>query len=218
MHRRILFLFLGLTLAGASLAWGQPAGEFGGGGGGGAFQDRLLEVKRSQLGPALGVNQPTVDKLLAIEAHYKPLRRQMITGMMNDWQHLEQVMAQPSPSDQEIKTILSNLRQRKEEMHNLQQRQGDEEVAILTPLQQARYLIYQRSLIQEARSIKSGAGRPAGDKAGPVLWAGPEVWVDLEVGVDLGAWGRQPFGLPRSRSPVRLSKTEPGECDPSPPS
>ncbi len=172
MHRRILFLFLGLTLAGASLAWGQPAGEFGGGGGGG-FQDRLLEVKRSQLGPALGVNQPTVDKLLAIEAHYKPLRRQMITGMMNDWQHLEQVMAQPSPSDQEIKTILSNLRQRKEEMHNLQQRQGDEEVAILTPLQQARYLIYQRSLIQEARSIKSGAGRPGVGQSRPGFVGGP---------------------------------------------
>ena len=57
-------LFLGLTLAGASLAWGQPGGEFGGGG----FQDRFLEVKRNQLGPALGVNQQTVDKLLAIDA------------------------------------------------------------------------------------------------------------------------------------------------------
>ena len=33
MRRRILFLFLGLTLAGASLAWGQPGREFGGGGG-----------------------------------------------------------------------------------------------------------------------------------------------------------------------------------------
>ena len=59
MRRRILFLFLGLTLAGASLAWGQPGHEFGGGGG---FQDRFLEVKRNQLGPALGVNQQTVDQ------------------------------------------------------------------------------------------------------------------------------------------------------------
>jgi hypothetical protein len=196
MHRRILYLFLGLTLAGASLAWGQPAGEFGPGGGG-AFQDRLLQVKRSQLGPALGVNQPTVDKLLAIEAHYKPLRHQMITGMMNDWRHLEQVMAQPSPSDQEIKTILSNLKQRKEEMHNLQQRQGDEEVAILTPLQQARYLIYQRSLIQEARSIKSGGGRPGGQSrpgfvGGPGGPGGPG---------GMGAPAFRPSEIPVSRPP-----------------
>jgi hypothetical protein len=158
MRRRILFLFLGLTLAGASLAWGQPGGEFGGGG----FQDRLLEVKRNQLGPALGVNQPTVEKLLAVEARYKPLRHQLTTGMMNDWRRLEQTMNQASPSEQEIKTILSNLRNRKDEMHNLQQRQGDEEIAILTPVQQARYLIYLRSLIKEARSIKSGAGGSGG--------------------------------------------------------
>jgi hypothetical protein len=158
MRRRILFLFLGLTLAGASLAWGQPGQEFSGGG----FQDRLLEVKRSQLGPVLGVNQTTVDKLLAIEARYKPVRRQMIVEMMNDWRRLEQAMAQASPAEQEIKTILSNLRHRKDEMHNLQQRQGDEEIAILTPLQQARYLIYQKSLLKEARSIKGGGGSPGG--------------------------------------------------------
>jgi len=154
-------VFLGLTLAGASLAWGQPAGEPAGG----AFQDQLLEVKRKQLGPLLGVNQQTVDKLLAIDVRYKPLRHQMIVAMMNDWRRLEQVMTQASPSEQEIKTILSNLRQRKEEMHNLQQRQGDEEIAILTPVQQARYLIYQRSLLKEARSIKSGAGGTGGQGA-----------------------------------------------------
>jgi hypothetical protein len=154
MRRRILFLFLGLTLAGASLVWGQSGKEFGGGG----FQDRFLEVKRNQLGPALGVNQRTVEQLLAIEARYKPQRQQMISGMMNDWRRLEQAMTQASPSEQEIKNLLSNLRQRKEAMHNLQQRQGDEEIAILTPVQQARYLIYQRSLLKEARSIKGGTG------------------------------------------------------------
>jgi hypothetical protein len=156
MRRKILFLFLGLTLAGANLAWGQQGREFGGGG----FQDQFLQTKRNQLGPALGVNQQTVDKLLAIDTRYKQLRNQMIMAMMNDWRHLEQTMGKPSPSEQEIKTILSSLRQRKEEMQNLQQRQGDEEIAILTPVQQARYLIYQRSLLKEARSIKSGGGRP----------------------------------------------------------
>ncbi len=39
MRRKILFLFLGLTLAGASLAWGQQGREFGGGG----FQDRFAK-------------------------------------------------------------------------------------------------------------------------------------------------------------------------------
>jgi hypothetical protein len=151
-------LFLVLTLGGASLAWGQPGRQLGGGG----FQDRFLEEKRNQLGPALGVNQPTVDKLLAIDARYKPIRHKLITEMINDWRGLQQIMSQPSPSEQEIKTILSNMKRRKQEMQNLQERQGEEETAILTPIQQARYLIYLRSLIKEARSIKGGPGGPGG--------------------------------------------------------
>ena len=168
MRRRILFLFLGLTLAGASLVWGQPGGEFGGGG----FQDRFLEVKRSQLGPALGVNQPTVDKLLAIDARYKPLRHQMVMGMRTDMQRLQQLMGQPTPPEQEIKALLADMKSKRLEMLNLQQRKDDEETALLTPMQQARYLMYLMSLIKEARNIKSGAGAPTGQSR-PGITGGP---------------------------------------------
>ncbi len=155
MRRRILFLFLGLTLAGASLAWGQPGREFGGGGG---FQDKFLEVKRTQLGPALGVNQQTVDQLLAIDARYKPLRHQLVSGMRSDMQRLQQLMSQPSPPEAEIRPLLAEMKRKRLEMLNLQQRKDDEETALLTPMQQARYLMYLMSLIKEARNVKSGAG------------------------------------------------------------
>jgi hypothetical protein len=168
MGRRILFLFLGLTLAGTSLAWAQPGRDFGGGG----FQDRLQEVKRNQLGPALGVNQQTVDKLLAVDARYKPMRQQLIAAMRNDMNRLQQVMSQAAPPEQEIRAILGDMKRNRLEMLNLQQREDDEETAILTPIQQARYLMYLRSLIKEARSIKSGTGGPgnmggAGNMGGP---------------------------------------------------
>lgn len=168
MGRRILFLFLGLTLAGASLAWAQPGRDFGGGG----FQDRLQEVKRNQLGPTLGVNQQTVDKLLAVDQRYKPIRQQLIAGMRNDMNRLQQLMSQAAPPEQEIMAILGDMKRKRLEMLNLQQRADDEESAILTPIQQARYLMYLRSLIKEARSIKSGTGGPgnmggAGNMGGP---------------------------------------------------
>jgi Spy/CpxP family protein refolding chaperone len=169
MRGRILFLFLGLTLAGASLAWGQPAGEFGGGG---AFQDRFLEVKRKQLGPTLGVNQPTVDKLLAIDARYNPMRRQLVTGMKSDMQRLQQLMSQPAPPEPEIMALLADMKRKRLEMLNLQQRKDDEETALLTPMQQARYLMYLMSLIKEARSIKSGTGGPGGTGS-PGIMGGP---------------------------------------------
>lgn len=160
MPRKILLLFLVLTLGGSSWAWSQPGPGHGFGEGG--FQDRFLEVKRKQLGPALGVNQPTVDKLLAIDQRYKPLRHQLIMGMKTDMQRLQQLMSQGTPPDQEIKAVLSGMKQRRMEMLNLQQRKDDEEMALLTPVQQARYLLYLMSLIREARSIKGGPGGPGG--------------------------------------------------------
>jgi hypothetical protein len=168
MRRRIILVVLGLTLAGASLAWGQPGREFSGGG----FQDRFQEVKRSQLGPAIGVNQPTVDKLLAIDARYKPLRHQMVTGMKSDMQRLQQLVSQPTPPEQEIKALLADMKRKRLEMLNLQQRKDDEETALLTPVQQARYLMYLMSMIKEARSIKSGTGGPGG-QGGPGIMGGP---------------------------------------------
>jgi Spy/CpxP family protein refolding chaperone len=160
-------LFLGLTLAGASLAWGQPGKEFGGG-----FQDRFLEVKRNQLGPALGVNQQTVDKLLAIDARYKPLRHQLVTGMKSDMQRLQQLMSQPSPPEREVKPLLAEMKRKRLEMLNLQQRKDDEETALLTPMQQARYIMYLMSLIKEARNVKGGAGGQGGPSQ-PGVVGGP---------------------------------------------
>lgn len=158
MPRKVFFVLLGLILAGVSGAWAQPGHEFGGG----AFNDRFMEVKRTQLGPALGVDQNTVNKLLAVDERYKPIRHQLIMGMKADFQRLQQIMNQPSPPESEIKAILSDMKRKRLEMLNLQQRKDDEETAILTPVQQARYILYLMHLVREARSIKGGPGGMGG--------------------------------------------------------
>lgn len=160
MLKRIFFPFPGLILAGmalAPLALAQPLGQPVAGGGG-SFQERFLEVKRAQMGPALGVNQQTVDRLLMIEQRYNPQRRQLIQVMKADYQRLQQVMSQPSPSEQEVAAILSDMKRSKQAMEDLQNRQGEEEEALLTPVQQARYLMYQKNLMQQARRVMKGPG------------------------------------------------------------
>ncbi|MFZ0051314.1 MAG: hypothetical protein WAK96_06025, partial [Desulfobaccales bacterium] len=93
MLKKLLFYFLGLMLAGmASATWAlaQPAEGFRpAGGGAGGFQERFQQVKRTQMGPALGVNQQTVDRLLQIEQRYQPARRQLIQDMKTDYQRLQ---------------------------------------------------------------------------------------------------------------------------------
>jgi hypothetical protein len=170
MSNKVLSHFLGLILAGlATATWalaqpmaqpmGQPMGRpptQAGSGRGGGFQAQFQEIKRTQMGPALGVNQQTVDQLLQIEQRYKPVRQQLIRDSMVDYRRLEQLMEQPSPSEPEIRATLTNIKQKQKAMQELQARQGAEEDALLSPVQQARYLMYQRKLLKEARSIKGG--------------------------------------------------------------
>jgi len=170
MSNKVLRHFVGLILAGlVSATWalaqpmaqpmGQPMGQpmaQPGSGRGGGFQAQFQEIKRTQMGPALGVNQQTVDQLLQIELRYKPLRQQLIQESMVEYRRLEQVMNQPSPAEPEIRAILTNIKQKQKAMQDLQARQGAEEEALLNPVQQARYLMYQRKLLKEARNIKGG--------------------------------------------------------------
>ncbi len=153
MPKKLFFYFLCLMLGGmASAPWAlaQPAGVFQGGGpgggpGGGGFQQRFQQVKRQQMGPALGVNQETVDRLLDIERRYQPGRRQLIQNMRMDYQRLQQAMSQAAPPPGEVEAILSDMKRKKQEMQDLQTRQGEEEDALLTPVQQARFLMYNQS-------------------------------------------------------------------------
>jgi Spy/CpxP family protein refolding chaperone len=185
MPGKVFLVLLGLTLASASWAWGQPGHGFANGG----FQDRLMEVKRHQLGPAVGADQKTVNQLLAIDQKYKPMRHQLIMGMKTDFQHLQQLMSQPAPPEQEIKAILASMKRKRLEMLNLQQRKDEEETALLTPVQQARYIIYLMGLVREARKIKDGSpgpgrlGGPSGGMGGPGGMGAPAFRPSQEIPV-----------------------------------
>ncbi|MCL4501724.1 MAG: hypothetical protein M1438_07680 [Deltaproteobacteria bacterium] len=183
MRKNIFSYCLGLILAGmtaATVALAQPAGQFvsqptgqppgqPNGARGAGFQARFQEIKRTQMGPAIGVNQQTVDRLLQIQARYQPLRQQLIRESKQEFQRLQQVMSHPSPSEQEVKVIWDNIKRKQQEMQELQRRQGEEEEALLTPVQQARYFLYQRSLLKEARSVRrSGPGEES-----PLIPQGP---------------------------------------------
>jgi Spy/CpxP family protein refolding chaperone len=167
MPKKILCYCLCLILAGmaaATIALAQPGGGVGGG-----FQERFREIKRTQMGPALGVNQQIVDQLLQIEQRYRPQRHQMILEAKAEFQRLEQALNQPNPSNQEIKAILDNIKRKEQEINALKQRQDVDEMAILTPVQYGKYIMYQKKLMREARSVK---GEGQGETA-PIIPQGP---------------------------------------------
>ncbi|MDI6852573.1 MAG: hypothetical protein QME75_03070 [Deltaproteobacteria bacterium] len=142
-----------LLLAGTgALAWAQfdPPDSAG------HYQE---SIKRQKLGPALGVDQGTVNRLLDIDHKYKPLKEQAKRDAISAYQDLQQVMRNPSPPENQVRAILDKMIRNRRETLNLQQRQLEEEMAVLTPVQQARYLMFLMSLrkqmAQEAMNLRS---------------------------------------------------------------
>lgn len=165
MRPHVLLGFLGLTLAltaSAPFSLAQPVKGPGG------FQNELQQVKRSQLGPILGVDQRTVDQLVKIDQKYNPLKEQARRQAKTAFGQLQQMMRNPSPPEAEVRALLDSLLRQEQETVNLKQRQTEEERAILTPVQQARYILYLQQMMKEARSIKGGPGGVA-----PMIPGGP---------------------------------------------
>jgi Spy/CpxP family protein refolding chaperone len=177
MRHKVLLGFLGLSLAwmvAAAPGFAQPGTQPGtqpGDGFGPGFQSKFTEIKRSQLGPALGVDQRTVDRLIQMDQRYAPMKQQLIMQMRSELHRLEQVMSQSSPSEQEVNAILTKMWQLRKEKLGLEEKQDREEMALLTPVQRARYFFYLKSLVREAQSIKGSPGRPGGTS--PITPGGP---------------------------------------------
>jgi hypothetical protein len=136
-------------------------------------QDGLREIKRRNLGPALGVEQRTVDRLVEVGSRYQPTRQRLRQEMMAEWRHLQQALKQSPPPEAQIKALLDSIHQRRMALLDSNQRQLDEEMALLTPVQQVKYLDFlmrlRKQLVREARRLKGGGGGSGGSKQ-PSLW------------------------------------------------
>ncbi len=145
-------------------------------------QDGLREIKRRNLAPALGVEQRTVDRLVEVGSRYQPTRQRLRQEMMAEWRRLQQALKQSPPQEAQIKALLDNIHQKRMALLELNQRQLDEEMALLTPVQQARYLDFlmklRKQLVREARRLKTGPGGNGGaaGAAGAVGTKHPSFW------------------------------------------
>jgi len=155
MRRSVLCLLAILFLAGLSplaLAQGPP----------GSLEQFTEQAKQTQLGPAIGVDQHTVDLLIQIDRRYKPLKAKLKQDMGGELARLQQVLRQANPSQEEVRAILNSMFQKRQETMALQQKQLEEEMAVLSPVQQGRYLLFlmglRRQIAKEAMNLKGAPG------------------------------------------------------------
>jgi hypothetical protein len=131
-----------------------------------------MDFKRQNLGTALGIDQAKVERLLQIDQKYKSQKRQAIHDAKAAFQQLQQVMSQPQPPEKEVAGILDNIMSLRKEKLTLEQQQLQEEKSILTPVQQARYILVlmnmRHQVAREAQRVRNAPqGVPITPKPGP---------------------------------------------------
>jgi len=131
-----------------------------------------MDYKRKHLSTSLGIDQAKVERLLRIDQKYKPLKRQTIRDAKAALQQLQHLMQQPHPPEQEVAAILDRMMKLRQEKLALEQRQLKEEKNILTPVQQARYILLlmnmRQQIAREAHEMRSAPqGVPIQPQPGP---------------------------------------------------
>ncbi len=175
MLRHVLFVsmllvLIGTVRSGSAFDAGEPGGE--------PMDQYQMDFKRQNLGAALGIDQNTVERLLQIDQKYKAQKRQAIQNAKGVFQQLQRVMSQPQPNEQEVASILDNMMKLRQEKLALEQNQLQEEKSILTPVQQAKYILVlmnmRQQVAKEAQRVRSAPqgvplpAKPAGPREVPV--------------------------------------------------
>ena len=155
MLRRVLLvsmlvLLIGGVRSGLAFEGGEP---------GGPMDQYQMNFKRENLGTALGIDQTKVERLLQIDQKYKSQKRQAIHDAKAAFQQLQRVMSQPNPSEKEVAAILDNIMRLRKLKLTLEQQQLQEEKSILTPVQQARYIMLlmnmRHQIVKEAQRLRN---------------------------------------------------------------
>jgi hypothetical protein len=156
MLRRVLLVSMLVLVVGSV----RPGLAFDGGDSGEPMDQYQMNFKRQNLGTALGIDQAKVERLLQIDQKYKFRKRQAIHDAKAAFQQLQQVMSQPNPSEKEVATILNNIMRLRKMKLTLEQDQLQEEKSILTPVQQARYIMLlmdmRHQIVREAQRLRNG--------------------------------------------------------------
>jgi hypothetical protein len=168
MLRRVLLVSMLVLLIGGI----RPGLAFEAGEPGEPMDQYQMDFKRQNLGTALGIDQAKVERLLQIDQKYKSQKRQAIHDAKAAFQQLQQVMSQPQPPEKEVAGILDNIMSLRKEKLTLEQQQLQEEKSILTPVQQARYILMlmnmRHQVAREAQRVRNAPqGMPITPKPGP---------------------------------------------------
>jgi Spy/CpxP family protein refolding chaperone len=158
-QRILILLFVGFGMASASWA------DSGQGGGKGAHEktwERVHMIKMIKLTEALKMDRDQAGRFFAVENQYEDTKRKARRELHEDIHKLRTLVRESNPSERDLRDTVNRIKNRKKDLDELTNKQTDEELNLLRPDQQARYILFtidfrreMENLIREVRE-----GRP----------------------------------------------------------
>jgi Spy/CpxP family protein refolding chaperone len=102
---------------------------------------------------ALSLERDTAVKLASVSSRYCETRKGLLRNMRRDIDALRQILRGKSPDEQKLKEIIDRTKKIRKELTELRYRQMDDEMILLTPIQQARYLIFKVDFHREMHEL-----------------------------------------------------------------
>lgn len=105
-------------------------------------RERIQMVRMLKMTEALRLDRETAARFFAIETRYEDTKRQVRRDLQDDIQRLRQNLQNINPPEKDLRETIIRIRNRKKDLNDLNLRQIDEELGLLRPEQQARYLLF----------------------------------------------------------------------------
>lgn len=142
----LLFLILGSSMAFAQ-SWKEvkdPREK---------SRERIQMMKLWRLTEVLKLDKEGAARFFTVNNYYEETKKKAHRDFHEDIQRVRNVLRDMNPPERELRDMVLRLKNRKKEMNDLENKQLEEEMNLLRPEQQARYLLFQIDFRREMDDI-----------------------------------------------------------------
>lgn len=115
--------------------------------------ERIHMIKMWKLTETLKLDREGAARFFAVDNKYEEGKRRLRQDLHEDIQRLRNLMRDMNPPERELRELLSRIKNRKKDLDDLVQKQTDEELNLLKPEQQARYVLFQIDFQREMQDL-----------------------------------------------------------------
>jgi hypothetical protein len=123
--------------------------------------ERVRMVRMVKMTETLKMDREQAARFAAMDSQFEETKKKSWREFHEDVQKLRNLVREANPSERELRDTVTRIKTRKRNLNDLNNRQMDEELNLLRPEQQARYILFtidfrreMENLIREVREGK----------------------------------------------------------------